>query len=73
MVLRPAFPRYLFAGIDRAAMRWRPILSTIGVAEVVRAGDEPSPVISEIVDLIREREEAGGFDPVQPGTLAAPW
>jgi transcriptional antiterminator RfaH len=43
MVLRPLFPRYLFAGIDRAAMRWRPILSTIGVAEVVCTGDEPSP------------------------------
>jgi transcriptional antiterminator RfaH len=61
-VLRPLFPRYLFAGIDRVSMRWRPILSTIGVADVVRAGDEPSPVPSEIVNAIREREEAGGFD-----------
>jgi len=66
MVLRPLFPRYLFAGIDRAAMRWRPILSTIGVADVVRAGDEPSPVPSEIVDVIREREAAGGFDWCNP-------
>jgi transcriptional antiterminator RfaH len=66
MVLRPLFPRYLFAGIDRAAMRWRPILSTIGVADVVRAGDEPSPIPSEIVDVIREREEAGGFDRCNP-------
>ena len=43
-VLRPLFPRYLFAGIDRAAMPWRPILSTFGVTDIVRAGDEPVPV-----------------------------
>ena len=61
-VLRPLFPRYLFAGIDRASMPWRPILSTVGVVDVVRAGDEPAPVPSEIVGAIREREEAGGFD-----------
>ena len=65
-VLRPLFPRYLFAGIDRASMRWRPILSTIGVVDVVRAGTEPAPVPSEIVATIREREDAGGFDRLDP-------
>ena len=65
-VLRPLFPRYLFAGIDRASMRWRPILSTIGVADVVRAGAEPAPVPSEVVAALREREDAGGFDRVDP-------
>ena len=48
-VLRPLFPRYLFAGIDRSSMPWRPILSTIGVTDVVRAGDEPHPVATDIV------------------------
>jgi transcriptional antiterminator RfaH len=61
-VLRPLFPRYLFAGIDRESMRWRPILSTIGVADVVRAGDEPAAVPSRIVAAIRAREKAGDFD-----------
>ena len=65
-VLRPLFPRYLFAGIDRASMRWRPILSTVGVGDVVRSGDEPTPVPSAIVAMIREREEAGGFDRLDP-------
>jgi transcriptional antiterminator RfaH len=65
-VLRPLFPRYLFAGIDRASMRWRPILSTVGVVDVVRSGDEPTPVPSAIVAMIREREEAGGFDRLDP-------
>jgi transcriptional antiterminator RfaH len=65
-VLRPLFPRYLFAGIDRESMRWRPILSTVGVVDIVRTGDEPAPVPSEIVAAIREREDAGGFDRLDP-------
>ena len=69
VVLRPLFPRYLFAGIDRASMRWRPILSTFGVADVVRAGDEPAAVPSQIVATIRAREEAGDFDRLKPQQL----
>jgi transcriptional antiterminator RfaH len=61
-VMRPLFPRYLFAGIDRTAMRWRPILSTVGVSDVVRSGDEPLPVAPEIVEAMRAQENAGGFD-----------
>jgi transcriptional antiterminator RfaH len=61
-VLRPLFPRYLFAGLDRAKMRWRPILSTFGVSGVVRAGDEPVPVADAIMASLREREAAGVFD-----------
>jgi transcriptional antiterminator RfaH len=61
IVLRPLFPRYLFAGIDRATMPWRPILSTVGVTDVVRAGDEPAAVPAEIA-AIRERETTGALD-----------
>jgi transcriptional antiterminator RfaH len=66
IVLRPLFPRYLFAGIDRASMPWRPILSTFGVTDIVRNGDEPAPVRAEIVSAIEEREKAGSFDRVDP-------
>jgi transcriptional antiterminator RfaH len=61
-VLRPLFPRYLFAGVDRGAMRWRPILSTVGVSGVVRSGDEPAPVAPEIVAALRAQESAGALD-----------
>jgi transcriptional antiterminator RfaH len=61
-VLRPVFPRYLFAGVDRALLRWRPILSTVGVSDVVRAGDEPMPVAGEIIQALREQERAGVFE-----------
>jgi transcription elongation factor/antiterminator RfaH len=63
-VLQPLFPRYLFAGVNRAAMPWRPILSTIGVTDVVRAGDEPTAVPPEVLAAIREREELEPFDRV---------
>lgn len=61
-VLRPLFSSYLFAGIGRPSMRRRPILSTFGVADVVRAGDEPVVVPSKIVAMLRAPEEAGDFD-----------
>jgi transcriptional antiterminator RfaH len=61
-VSRPLFPRYLFAGFDLAAMRWRPILSTFGVSGIVRAGDEPVPVPDPLVTALRLQEAAGLFD-----------
>ena len=66
VVLRPLFPRYLFAGVDRAFMPWRPLLSTIGVTDVVRAGEEPTAVPPEVLAVIREREELGAFDRLDP-------
>jgi transcriptional antiterminator RfaH len=72
IVLRPLFPRYLFAGVDRARMAWRPILSTLGVTDIVRAGDEPTPVSAEIVTAIREREDAGGFDRLDSRQMLRP-
>ncbi|MGH7064686.1 MAG: transcription termination/antitermination protein NusG [Stellaceae bacterium] len=66
VALRPLFPRYLFAGVDRAAMRLRPILSTFGVADIVRTGEEPAPVPDEILAALREREAAGLFDQLDP-------
>jgi transcriptional antiterminator RfaH len=65
-VLRPLFPRYLFADFESAAMRCRPILSTIGVAGVVRSGNQPTPVSPEIVDEIRRCEHFGMFDRLDP-------
>lgn len=61
-VLRPVFPRYLFAGVDRAARPWRPIVSTAGVSDVVRAGDEPLPVAPAMIEALRAQEAAGAFE-----------
>jgi transcriptional antiterminator RfaH len=64
IVLRPLFPRYLFAGLDRSSMPWRPILSTFGVSDLVRVGGEPARVPPEIVAALEGREAAGAFDRV---------
>jgi transcriptional antiterminator RfaH len=66
LLLRPLFPRYLFAAVEDPAMRWRPILSTFGVSDLVRAGDRPAPVPSEIVEAIRAREQDGAFADLDP-------
>jgi transcriptional antiterminator RfaH len=72
LVLRPLFPRYLFTAVDEPTMRWRPILSTFGVSNVVRAGDRPAAVPAEIVDAIREREEEGAFNGLDPRRTLRP-
>jgi len=72
IVLRPLFPSYLFVGIDRAVMSWRPVLSTIGVAGMVRGGDEPIPVPGAIIDLLRQRECDGAFDELTPASRLKP-
>ena len=72
LVFRPLFPRYLFAAVDEPAMRWRPILSTFGVSDLVRAGDRPAPVPSEIVEAIRAREQDGAFNGLDPRRTLQP-
>ena len=62
LVRRPLFPRYLFVALDLLATRWRPILSTIGVSDLVRHADMPTPVPDGIVEEIRRREGTGMFD-----------
>jgi len=66
IVLRPLFPRYLFVGIDRDAMPWLPVLSTVGVASVVCGADGPTPVPDAVIDLLRRHEREGAFDELAP-------
>jgi transcriptional antiterminator RfaH len=72
VALRPLFPRYLFVGIDRSRMSWRPVRSTIGVAGIVCGGDEPTAVAPEVIDALRQRERDGGFDELTPARRLAP-
>lgn len=72
IALRPLFPRYLFVGIDRSVMAWRPVRSTIGVAGLVCGGDEPVAVAREVVDALRQRERDGAFDELAPTRRLAP-
>ena len=71
LVHRPLFPRYLFVALDLLATQWRPILSTVGVSDLVRHADMPTPVPDGIVEEIQEREDLGLFDTTRPGNFKA--
>ena len=58
-VLRPLFPRYLFVAIDVLQDRWRAVLSTFGVSDLIRHGSQPTPVPEGVVDTLKAREANG--------------
>lgn len=66
VVERPLFPRYLFVALDMLEQRWRPILSTGGVCDLVRRGDAPAPLPSGLAEEIVERAALGAFDRLSP-------
>jgi transcriptional antiterminator RfaH len=66
MVPAPLFPRYLFVVIDVATQRWRSISSTIGVTQLICAGDLPAPVPSRVVELLKQREDDKGLVVLPP-------
>lgn len=60
-VLRPLFPSYLFVRTNPELARWRPILSTYGVRNVVRVGDAPGFIDEGFVASLRAREVDGAI------------
>ena len=65
-VLRPLFPRYLFVDLDVLRQRWRTVLSTYGVSNLICRGDEPVPVDPAIVQALKDQEQDGVIQPVTP-------
>lgn len=61
LVARPLFPRYLFVALDLAFDQWRSIQSTLGISQIVLAGEMPTPVPGGVVDEIRAREAEDGY------------
>jgi transcriptional antiterminator RfaH len=60
-VVRALFPRYLFVRLDLTTQGWRSIRSTIGVADIVCLGDQPTPLPDGVVDVLKAQEDAEGF------------
>jgi transcriptional antiterminator RfaH len=58
-VLRPLFPCYLFVFQNMREMRWRPMLSTLGVRSIVRSGDRPSLLPERLIADLKAREKDG--------------
>ncbi len=59
-VLRPLFPRYLFVSLDLAQDRWRSILSTYGVNNLVGNRNGPEVVPTSLVETLQSRRDDGG-------------
>lgn len=78
-VRAPLFPRYLFVRFDTEATQWHPIISTIGVQQLVMQGDRPSRIPDGIVEEIQGREDEnhlvqmsfGGFSKSDPVEIVA--
>ena len=68
-VIRPLFPGYLFVHFVADATSWRPILSTIGVRHLIRAGDRPVLAPDWVVDGLRGREDGDGLVEVHSSFL----
>lgn len=54
--LLPLFPSYLFV---RIVDRWYPVNNTVGVINLLLAGDQPAKLKDEIVSNIRNKERGG--------------
>ncbi len=59
--IEPMFPRYLFISLDTKNDNWAPIRSTIGVSSLVKFGNQPAVVPTELVEALRSRENADGM------------
>lgn len=57
------FPRYMFVKIDSA---WRTILSTRGIATVLRADEAPEPINERVILDLKSREGSDGLVMLKP-------
>jgi transcriptional antiterminator RfaH len=65
-VAAPLFPNYLFIKIDPDFQRWRSILSTIDVEELLCHGDRPAKVPDTVIEDIKHRENDKGLVELLP-------
>lgn len=60
-VEKPLFPGYLFLHLDLERDYWRAVRSTVGIRNLVSAGDQPIAVDEEIIREIKAAEDEQGF------------
>ena len=60
-IIAPMFPRYLFIHLSDQTDDWRPIRSTIGVANLVRFAQAPARVPDRLIETLKEREDSEGI------------
>jgi transcription antitermination factor NusG len=65
----PLFPGYVFVSLDLKAHRWRAINGTLGVRNLIMAGERPSPAPRGVVEALMDLYGPGGrpFKEYAPG------
>jgi transcriptional antiterminator RfaH len=61
IVLAPLFPKYLFIELNLNMNNWSCVNSTIGVKKLIQFGSMPAQLPTELVNEIRNREDADGM------------
>jgi transcriptional antiterminator RfaH len=65
-VLRPFFPRYLFVALNPEQQGWRAIRSTLGVSDIVRFGEAPTPLPPGVIENLKSHEDDAGTIKYEP-------
>lgn len=65
----PLFPRYLFVELTIGVDRWRSILGTVGVSQLIMEGDHPKAVAPGVVEAIVALTDASGLLALDPAVL----
>jgi transcriptional antiterminator RfaH len=60
-VAAPVFPQYLFVCMDEQTAQWRAIRSTVGIIDIVRNGNTPTPVPTDVIEALKAREGDDGL------------
>jgi transcriptional antiterminator RfaH len=61
LVLAPLFPNYLFVEFNMNITNWSAINSTIGVSSLIKFGRLPTPIPTELIFEIQNREDPQGI------------
>lgn len=63
------FPRYLFINLDDTNQNWKPIRSTVGVANLVNFGGAAAKVPPDLVRSLQDKAEKDGVCALPPPKL----
>ena len=65
----PLFARYLFVELTLGVDRWRSILGTVGVSQLIMEGDQPKAVAPGVVEAVVASTDASGLLSLDPAVV----
>ena len=71
-VRRPLFPNYLFVHLDLEAERWRSVLGTVGIVDLIGGSLAPTPLADHVIEAIRARVNDDGLVSIDAAAALKP-